>query len=122
MRYLTKEGAAEVRTVRAGSALVCCIGATIGITDRTWKTSAFNQQINAIEWRKEIDDDFGVVCFLPIRLTQTPTTCRVYPIAGIKFGEGWGLDSARHSEQRTERVERVELSVEAECEFVEVGL
>jgi type I restriction enzyme S subunit len=42
--------------------LVCCIGATIGKTDRTWKRSAFNQQINAVEWGDEIDDDFGVVC------------------------------------------------------------
>ena len=31
-------------------------------TDRSWKTSAFNQQINAVEWGNEIDDDFGVVC------------------------------------------------------------
>lgn len=48
--------------MRAGSTLVCCIGATIGKTDRAWKRSAFNQQINAIEWGEEIDDDFGVVC------------------------------------------------------------
>lgn len=62
MRYVTEAGAAEVRTVRAGSTMVCCIGATIGKTDRTWKTSTFNQQINAVEWWNEIDDDFGVVC------------------------------------------------------------
>lgn len=62
MRYVTKEGAAEARTVRAGSTLVCCIGATIGKTDRAWKLSAFNQQINAIEWAEQIDDDYGVVC------------------------------------------------------------
>ena len=62
MRYVTEAGAAEVRTVRAGSTLVCCIGATIGKTDRAWKPSAFNQQINAVEWSNEIDDDFGVVC------------------------------------------------------------
>jgi type I restriction enzyme S subunit len=62
MRYVTESGAAEVRTIRAGSTMVCCIGATIGKTDRTWKTSAFNQQINAVEWSDEIEDDFGVVC------------------------------------------------------------
>ena len=62
MRYVTEAGAAEARTVRAGSTLVCCIGATIGKTDRAWKRSAFNQQINAVEWGDEIDDDFGVVC------------------------------------------------------------
>jgi type I restriction enzyme S subunit len=62
MRYVTEAGAAEVRTVRAGSTLVCCIGATIGKTDRTWSASTFNQQINAVDWGDAIDDDFGVVC------------------------------------------------------------
>jgi type I restriction enzyme, S subunit len=62
MRYVTEAGAEEARTVRAGSTLVCCIGATIGKTDRSWKRSAFNQQINAVEWGDEIDDDYGVVC------------------------------------------------------------
>lgn len=62
MRYVTEDGAAEVRTVRAGSTLVCCIGATIGKTDRAWERSAFNQQINSVEWQEEIEDDFGVVC------------------------------------------------------------
>jgi type I restriction enzyme S subunit len=62
LRHVTEAGAAEVRTVRASSTLVCCIGATIGKTDRTWKRSAFNQQINAVEWGQQVDDDFGVVC------------------------------------------------------------
>jgi len=62
MRYVTEAGAAEVRTLRPGATLVCCIGATIGKTDRTWTWSTFNQQINAVEWGDEIDDDFGVVC------------------------------------------------------------
>jgi type I restriction enzyme S subunit len=61
-RFVTEAGAAEVRTVRAGSTLVCCIGATIGKTDRAWKRSAFNQQINAVEWNEQIDDDFGLMC------------------------------------------------------------
>jgi type I restriction enzyme S subunit len=62
MRCVTEAGATEARVVRAGSTLVCCIGATIGKTDRAWKRSAFNQQINAVEWNDEIADDFGVVC------------------------------------------------------------
>lgn len=62
MRYLTDSGAAEVRIVRSGSTMVCCIGATIGKTDRAWQPSAFNQQINAIEWGDTIDPDYGVVC------------------------------------------------------------
>lgn len=59
-RTLTEAGAAEVKVVRAGSTLVCCIGATIGKMGKAIKTSAFNQQINAVEWGAEIDDDFGL--------------------------------------------------------------
>ena len=62
VRTLTDSGAAEVRVVRAGSTLVCCIGATIGKTDRTWHTSALNQQINAVEWGAGINDEFGLAC------------------------------------------------------------
>lgn len=58
-RSLTVDGAAEVVTVRAGSALVCCIG-TIGKMGKVLTRSAFNQQINAIEWAELIDDDFGL--------------------------------------------------------------
>ena len=31
---------------------------------------------------------------IPIRLTQTPTTCRVCPLAGIQLGVGWSLGRA----------------------------
>jgi type I restriction enzyme S subunit len=42
---------------------VCCIGATIGKTDRTWIESSFNQQINGVDWDKHIvKDDYGLVC------------------------------------------------------------
>lgn len=57
-RTLTPKGVAEVATVRAGATLVCCIG-TIGKIDKITTRSAFNQQINAVEWLDEIDDDFG---------------------------------------------------------------
>ena len=59
---------------------------------------------------------------LPIRLMQTPATCGVRPRAGIEVGIGRRLDPARDAEQRAEGVERVEPSVEAERELVEVGL
>jgi type I restriction enzyme, S subunit len=59
-RYVTEEGAKKSRVVRAGSTLVCCIGATIGKTDKAQTKCAFNQQINAIEWGKRINDDYGV--------------------------------------------------------------
>lgn len=58
-RSLTVDGAAEVGTVRAGSTLVCCIG-TIGKMAKVLTRSAFNQQINAIEWTELVDDDFGL--------------------------------------------------------------
>lgn len=61
-RFLTEAGAQKSRVVRSGATLVCCIGATIGKTDRTWVRSALNQQINAVEWSTEVDDEFGVEC------------------------------------------------------------
>ena len=59
---------------------------------------------------------------LPIRLTQTPARCRVRPRARIKVGIGRRLNPTGDAEQRTEGVERVESPVEAEREFIEVGL
>lgn len=62
-RFVTKEGAQHARTIRSGATMVCCIGATIGKTDRTWTFSSFNQQINGIDWDKlVVDDDYGLVC------------------------------------------------------------
>lgn len=58
-RFLTDAGVKENVAVRAGSTLVCCIGATIGKTDKARIQCSFNQQINAIEWSKNINDDFG---------------------------------------------------------------
>jgi type I restriction enzyme S subunit len=60
-RLLTTQGVQKSRTVRAGSTMVCCIGATIGKVDKARTLSAFNQQINAVEWNDQIDDDFGLV-------------------------------------------------------------
>jgi type I restriction enzyme S subunit len=58
-RFLTDAGVKESVSVRAGSTLVCCIGATIGKTDKARVRCSFNQQINAVEWGKNINDDFG---------------------------------------------------------------
>jgi type I restriction enzyme S subunit len=57
-RTLTEAGASAVRTVRAGSTLVCCIGA-IGKMGLARARSAFNQQINAVEWGGEVEDIYG---------------------------------------------------------------
>jgi type I restriction enzyme, S subunit len=59
-RSLTEAGAKESVTVRAGATLVCCIGATIGKTGFAAVRSAFNQQINAVEWESEVHDDYGL--------------------------------------------------------------
>lgn len=66
-RTLNAEGASYCRTVRAGSSLICCIGATIGKADIAASESAFNQQINAIEWGDEVDDNFGLFAIRNIK-------------------------------------------------------
>jgi type I restriction enzyme, S subunit len=60
MRFVSDAGAKRSRLVRKGSTLVCCIGATIGKTDQAQAQSAFNQQINAVEWNANVDDDYGL--------------------------------------------------------------
>ena len=52
-RTVTHAGAEASRTVGAGATLVCCIGATIGKIGKSTVRSAFNQQINAVEWARE---------------------------------------------------------------------
>ena len=59
---------------------------------------------------------------LPIRLLPTPPTCRMLPGSGVKLCVGRCGDVARDAEQGTEGVERIEPPVEAEGEFVKVGL
>lgn len=59
VRTVTHSGAEASRVVRKGATLVCCIGATIGKVGTTRALSAFNQQINAIEWGDKVNDIFG---------------------------------------------------------------
>jgi type I restriction enzyme S subunit len=58
-RSVTEAGALESVTVRPGATLVCCIGATIGKIGMAAVRSAFNQQINAVEWDEAITDSYG---------------------------------------------------------------
>jgi type I restriction enzyme S subunit len=58
-RTITDAGAEFTKVVRAGSALVGCIG-NIGKMAKTPVATAFNQQINAIEWSDAINDDYGL--------------------------------------------------------------
>jgi type I restriction enzyme S subunit len=54
VRWLSREGASHSRVVVAGSTLVCCIGATIGKVGEAATDCAFNQQINAVEWDRNV--------------------------------------------------------------------
>jgi type I restriction enzyme S subunit len=65
-RSVTAEGAAQSRTVRSGSALVCCIG-TIGKMGKAVVESAFNQQINAVEWFDDSYDSYGLEALRQIK-------------------------------------------------------
>lgn len=59
-RTLTAAGASYTKVVRSGAALVGCIG-NIGKMAKASKASAFNQQINAVDWDASVvDDDFGI--------------------------------------------------------------
>jgi hypothetical protein len=60
--------------------------------------------------------------YLPIRLLPTPTKCGMRPFPGVKPVEGWRDCASRDSEQRAERVERIEAPIESKSELVEVGL
>jgi type I restriction enzyme S subunit len=59
-RTVTEKGALKARTISKGATLVCCIGATIGKMGKAAQLSAFNQQINAIEWGEQVNADYGL--------------------------------------------------------------
>ena len=65
-RMLTEDGVVEVSPVRAGAALVCCIG-TIGKMGIAKVRSAFNQQINAVDWGETVDDAYGLAALRFLR-------------------------------------------------------
>ena len=66
-RTVTEAGAAHAVTVRAGATLVCCIGSTIGKTDIAKQKSAFNQQLNAVDWDALIDDRYGLMALRSLK-------------------------------------------------------
>ena len=57
-----------------------------------------------------------------IRLSQTATRCSGPRFRGVELRIGGGGDAAGDAEQGSEGVERIEAAVEAEREFVEIGL
>ena len=66
-RSLSEAGAKKSRTVGARATFVCCIGATIGKMDQATQRSAFNQQINAVEWGELIEPTYGFFAVQQIR-------------------------------------------------------
>ena len=66
-RSLSEDGARKSRTVGAHATFVCCIGATIGKMDQAQEHSAFNQQINAVEWGPLIEPTYGFYAVQQIR-------------------------------------------------------
>jgi type I restriction enzyme, S subunit len=66
-RSLSDGGAKKSRTVGARATFVCCIGATIGKMDQAREHSAFNQQINAVEWGQFIEPTYGFYAVQQIR-------------------------------------------------------
>lgn len=66
-RTLTEIGATKSRVVQQDATMVCCIGATIGKIDRSKERSAFNQQINAIEWSDAIHPAYGYYAMRDLR-------------------------------------------------------
>jgi len=66
-RFLTELGATKSRTVEAGATLVCCIGATIGKMGLSEGHSAFNQQINAVQWGTDVIPEYGYFAVQCIR-------------------------------------------------------
>jgi type I restriction enzyme S subunit len=75
-RTITREGAAFTKIVRAGSALVGCIG-SIGKMAKAPVATAFNQQINAVVWGEAVDDEYGVAALsftVPQMLARASST------------------------------------------------
>jgi type I restriction enzyme, S subunit len=85
-RTITLAGAKFTKVVRAGSALVGCIG-NIGKMAKSPVPTAFNQQINAIEWTERINDSFGIHalthCIPQMRSKASSTTVPILNKSGF---------------------------------------
>jgi type I restriction enzyme S subunit len=104
-RSVTEAGAAEVGTVRPGATLVCCIGATIGKIGRAAVRSAFNQQINAVEWGLSVHDTYGT------------SVLRFFKPTIIAWGASTTLPILKKS--AFERIEIPVPTIELQTEFAE---
>ena len=112
-RTVTDAGAEASRTVDAGATLVCCIGATIGKIGKSTVRSAFNQQINAVEWGERIHAEYGYAAmrfFKPTIIAWGSST--TLPILKKSSFERIEIPVPPVTDQqafalRTERVERI---------------
>ena len=116
--WLKQQATNEVPGDQFGKALMVILGGPIlnfGTTREDFFLFSIYHTDFTPTWEPELRST-------PIRLTHTPTRCRVIPVAGKKLDIGRRLCVASDTEQRTEAVERVEAPVEPKREFVEVGL
>ena len=112
-RTVTDAGAEASRTVGVGATLVCCIGATIGKIGKSTVRSAFNQQINAVEWGERMHAEYGCAVmrfFKPTIITWGSST--TLPILKKSSFERIEIPVPPVTDQqefalRIERVERV---------------
>lgn len=126
-RTVTIAGARHSRTVRAGATFVCCIG-TIGKMGKASDRSAFNQQINAVEWGDRVNDDYGleVLKFFKRRIAASSSSTTL-PIINKSSFESIAIPVAPRSLQdefanRAKALDRVngsqtKSSIEAEALF-----
>ncbi|MCA1776829.1 MAG: restriction endonuclease subunit S [Loktanella sp.] len=66
VRYVSEKGAKNSRIVQRGATLVCCIG-TLGKMGMSDQRSAFNQQINAVQWSDKVLPEYGLYAMRGIR-------------------------------------------------------
>ena len=110
-RTVTDAGAEASRTVGAGATLVCCIGATIGKIDKSTVRSAFNQQINAVEWGERVHAEYGCAVMRFFRPTiiawGSSTTLPILKKSSFERIE-IPVPSATDQQEFALRIERVE--------------
>jgi type I restriction enzyme, S subunit len=124
-RSVSEAGAEESVTVRPGSTLVCCIGATIGKIGKVAVRSAFKQQINAVEWGDTVHDSYGFTVlrfFKPTIIAWGAST--TLPILKKSAFERIEIpvppiDLQREFAQRLSKVERLEDS--SKVSFASLG-
>ena len=79
-------------------------------------------QTHAVAQRQSLGRGSSIVDSVLIRLSHPPTRCSGSWFLCVKFGIGRRSDVASNAKQGAESIEWVEAAIEAEREFVEIGL